>query len=453
MKHQENIEDRYSQLLNSIDEGYCVIDVIFDDAGKPVDWRYLETNQQFVKHGGLPNSAGQLVSVFYPDIEAFWFEFYGNVAVSGIPARMENEYKALGKWLDIYAYKIGGNESRRVGVLFREVTDRKQTEKALRQNEQHFRSVLDNSIDIIYRINIQTGHFEYVSPSAEKIMGYTPEQFMSFSFADALAMIHPDDLAAVRKAMARLRETGNEEAIYRQRTRSGEYRWISNHMSLIGDSAGQPLYRHGSIRDITEIKLAEEKLRKSEECFRTVQDNSLDRFTILKPFYNNQGEIIDFTYVYQNARAAKTFSRSPEEMTGRRMTEFFPTFTRTTFFAMYKKAAETGQPLEFEEQYDSDGVNEWFRATVTPVSDGIAVASQIITERKRAEEALKQSNRNFTALFNNQTVGLTYCKTVFDENNQALDFFVLDVNPTYEFFTGIPRNQIIGKKLPKQFPK
>ncbi|MHB1153739.1 MAG: PAS domain S-box protein [Eubacteriales bacterium] len=575
-------EDRYNQLLNSMDEGYCVIDVIFDDAGKPVDWRYLETNQQYRSQGGIPAAPGQLISEICGGAQSFWFELYGDVAVSGIPAHIENEFKETGKWFDIYAFKIGGNESRKVGVLCRDISERRKTEEALQESEQRFRSVLDNSVDVIYRVNIQTGHFEYVSPSVENIMGYTPEQIMAMSSAEALAMIHPDDLPAMRTAIARLPETGNEEAIYRQRNKNGEYRWLSNHMSLTRDSAGQPLYRNGSIRDITEAKQTEEALRESEQRFRavlntsvdiiyrvniqtdrfdyvspsaekimgytpeqymaissaevmtmihpddlpairtamtrlletgneevilrqraksgeyrwlsnhmsltrdntgqplyrtgnirditetrrteealreseqrfrTVQENSLDRFTILKPFYDSHGEIVDFTYIYQNTQAAKTTRRSPEEMIGHRMTDFFPTFPQTNFFALYKKAAETGQPLEFEDEYRFDGVNEWFRATITPVTDGIAIATQIITERKRAEEALQQANRNFTSLFNNKTVGLIYCRTIFDENNQPSDFFVLDINPTYEIMTGIPRNQIVGMKITEAAPK
>ncbi len=148
-------------------------------------------------------------------------------------------------------------------------------------------------------------------------------------------------------------------------------------------------------------KEAAEKIRQSEERFRAVQENSLDRFSILKPFYDDRGEIIDFTYVYQNAKGAKLSGRRPEEFVGLRMTELWPTFPQTRFFAMYKQAAETGRLTEFEDHYLADGVDEWFRATVTPIPDGIAVATQIITERKRAEKALRESEERLTELSRN----------------------------------------------------
>ncbi|MGB9980184.1 ATP-binding protein [Methanobacterium sp.] len=170
-------------------------------------------------------------------------------------------------------------------------------------------------------------------------------------------------------------------------------------------------------KDITIRKKAEDALKKSEERFRAVQDNSLDRFTILKPFYNDQGEIIDFTFVYQNAMAAKTSGRRPEELIGIRMIEVWPTFPQTRFFEMYKCAVETGQVTEFEDHYHADGVDDWFYVTVTPIPDGIAIATQIITERKKTEEALKKSEALYRAVAKHLPHTGVY---VFDQNLRFL---------------------------------
>jgi PAS domain S-box-containing protein len=138
----QNVEEKYRMLFENMDEGFCTIDVIFNDRGKAIDWRYLETNSQFEVQGACPHAAGRLVTELYPQIEDFWFDFYGNVALSGVSARIENEFKTLNKWYEIYAYKIGGPESRRVGALFREVTKRKLDEEALKKSENHARELV-----------------------------------------------------------------------------------------------------------------------------------------------------------------------------------------------------------------------------------------------------------------------------------------------------------------------
>jgi PAS domain S-box-containing protein len=138
----QNVEEKYRMLFETMDEGFCSIDVIFNDKEKAIDWRYLETNSQFVNQGASPNAIGKLVTKIYPKTEDFWFDFYGNVALSGVSERIENKFKTLNKWYEIYAFKIGVPESRRVGALFRDITKRKLDEVALIKSENHARELV-----------------------------------------------------------------------------------------------------------------------------------------------------------------------------------------------------------------------------------------------------------------------------------------------------------------------
>jgi signal transduction histidine kinase len=119
-------------IINTYDEAFCIIDVVFNDAGKPVDCQYIEANPQYTVFSGHPVVVGQTISTLFPSTEQFWFDFYGNVAASGISARIEAEHKSLGKWFDVFAFKLRGGEGRRVGVFFRDITERRKAEEALR---------------------------------------------------------------------------------------------------------------------------------------------------------------------------------------------------------------------------------------------------------------------------------------------------------------------------------
>jgi PAS domain S-box-containing protein len=135
--------------------------------------------------------------------------------------------------------------------------------EALRESENRFRSVLDNSLDCIYCLNLQTLRYEYVSPAVESITGYSPDHFTGRNYDGAMTMVHSDDIQTLQEAIERLEATGQTLTEYRQRTKDGDYRWLSNHMRMIRDSDGRPLYREGSIRDITEHKEAEEALART----------------------------------------------------------------------------------------------------------------------------------------------------------------------------------------------
>lgn len=142
--------------------------------------------------------------------------------------------------------------------------------RARREAETRFRSVLDGSRDVIYRLNYQTGRYEYISPSVQTLVGFSQDELMALDGETVFGRIHPDDQPAVQAAIAHLEETGVADVEYRHRVKSGDYRWLSNHMSLIKDGAGRPLYRDGNIRDITEHKELEQSVYERTDQLRAL---------------------------------------------------------------------------------------------------------------------------------------------------------------------------------------
>jgi len=124
-------EEQYRTLFNSIDEGFCVIEMLFDKSDKPVDFQFLEVNPSFAQQTGLHGAVGKRMRDLAADHEAHWFETFGEVALTGKPVRFVNEAKALNRWFDVYVFRFGGVESRKVAVIFMNITERRRAEQAL----------------------------------------------------------------------------------------------------------------------------------------------------------------------------------------------------------------------------------------------------------------------------------------------------------------------------------
>ncbi|HSJ15013.1 MAG TPA: PAS domain-containing protein [Longimicrobiales bacterium] len=115
-------ETRYRTLFESMDEGFCVIEVLFDGAGNGIDYRFLDINPAFVHHTGLADAVGRRMKELVPDHDAHWFELYGRVARTGESIRVNAGAQALGRWYDLFAFRIGQPEECRVAVLFKDVS-------------------------------------------------------------------------------------------------------------------------------------------------------------------------------------------------------------------------------------------------------------------------------------------------------------------------------------------
>lgn len=200
-------EATFRMLFNSLDQGFCIIEVLFDGEGQPVDYVFLEINSSFEKNTGLVNAVGKRMRALCPTLEAHWFETYGRIALTGEPKRFELAAAALGRWYDVYAFRVGAPEQHRVAILFDDITARKQVEQALRESEMRFRTLFETITEgfiIAALIRDSTGQvcdFRYleVAPSFTAITGLAPEAVIGRTVAEVFEHIESPWLEAYRQ--------------------------------------------------------------------------------------------------------------------------------------------------------------------------------------------------------------------------------------------------------------
>ncbi|MRR16253.1 MAG: PAS domain S-box protein [Deltaproteobacteria bacterium] len=255
----KDAEERYQSLFSAQIEGFCVIEMIFDADCRPVDYRFLEINPAFEKQTGLHDVLGKTVSELIPDNDAYWFDIYGKVALTGEPVRFENKVKALDRWYEVFAHRTGNPRDRRVAVLFNDVTERKKVEQALIESEAKANALIKYAPTGIYEVDLAGSRFLSVNDSLCQVLGYTREELFAIGPAALL-----DDEARVRFSERVRKQMAGEkidaEVEYRVRRKDGSFIYGSlNVMPRLGE--GHP----GSIlviaHDITERKRAEEALR------------------------------------------------------------------------------------------------------------------------------------------------------------------------------------------------
>jgi PAS domain S-box-containing protein len=121
-------ERRWRSLIGSVNQGFCIFEMLYDEAGAPVDYRFLEVNPTFEHHTGLVNAVGRTARELVPGLELDWVRTYALVVESGEPLRFEQESPAMGRWFEVDAVRVGGPGSREVALLFSDITARRLAE-------------------------------------------------------------------------------------------------------------------------------------------------------------------------------------------------------------------------------------------------------------------------------------------------------------------------------------
>jgi PAS domain S-box-containing protein len=164
-------EYKYRTMFEAINDGFCVCEMLFDERDNPTDYRFLEVNSLFEQMTGLAEATGKTARELVPNLEDFWIETYGRVVLTGEPVQFENQSLAMNRWFDVKAFPVEP-QSNKFGILFTNITDRKQAEENLLQSEEKFRQLAENIDEAVFWIiELERLQIIYVSPSYEQIWG------------------------------------------------------------------------------------------------------------------------------------------------------------------------------------------------------------------------------------------------------------------------------------------
>jgi PAS domain S-box-containing protein len=308
-------EGRYRTLLNSIDEGFCIIEVMFDERDRPVDYRFVEVNPTFEKQSGLIGVIGKTMRELRPEHEENWFQIYGKVALTGEPIRFINQAKQLaGTWYDVYACRVGGPQSRNVAVVFNDITDRKREQEALRDGHTRFETLFDTSpvgmylVDQDFRLRKMSAKTRAVFDGIKDLIGRDFAEVVHTAWPPVVA---GEILARFRHTLATGEPYQNAELseVRSDRNVREYYEWELHRIVLPHGKFGVVCY----FLDISARVLAEKAVRESETRYRRLFETAKDGILILDA---HTGKITD-----ANAFMGSLVGQEAHELLGKELHE------------------------------------------------------------------------------------------------------------------------------------
>ncbi len=309
------------------------------------------------------------------------------------------EFEAVGLkgkklWLNTHGvplYDNAGEITALLGITV-DVTDRKKAEEILRESENRLKRSQEIAHLGSWELDVVNNVLTW-SDEVYRIFGLQPREFDA-TYEAFLEAVHPDDRAAVDEAYSgSLRDGRNTYEIEHRvvRKSTGEIRYVHEKCEHARDETDRIIRSAGMVQDITERKRAEEALRKSEERYRGLFENMIEGYAYCKMIFEN-GKPKDFIYLSVN-HAFETLT-GLKNVAGKRVTEVIPGIREADLelFEIYGRVSLTGKPERFEMFVET--LKMWFSILVySPEKEFFVAVFDVITERKRAEEALRDSEQ------------------------------------------------------------
>jgi PAS domain S-box-containing protein len=277
-------------------------------------------------------------------------------------------------------------------ALSADITERKQAEQAWRDSEQRFRMLAENARDIIFHCRYRPAEqFEYVSPSVEHILGYSPEEY----YADpglAARIIHPESRPSHTAVLESTCSSSHGPTVLRHTSKDGRDVWLETLLHATIDDDGNLVEIRGIARDVTERKQTEEQLYEMQQMLRLVIDNLPQAI-----FWKDRNQ----HYLGCNRQFAQDAGlRAPEEIVG--ISDYdmpWSTQLATRFRDEDEQVMQSDMPIYNHEEYlvKADSTQKWLQTSKIPMHDssGQVIAMlgiyEDITARKQMERDLHQS--------------------------------------------------------------
>lgn len=374
----QKTREKYRILFDSIDEGYCIIKVIFDPDNNPYDFQFLEVNSSFSKQTGISNPVGRCMREIEPLHEKEWFENFGKVALSGKPQRFVMQAKNLNRWLDVYAFRFGDPQNRQVAVVFNDISNRVAFENALRESEERFHTLADNISQLAWMANPQ-GEIFWFNKRWFEFTGTDLEIMQKEGFQ---RIIHTDHREHVLSSFQKAIQSGSPwENTFLMRRSDGQYCWFLTRAMPIRDKTGNITRWFGTNTDISEIKMAQEQQKIAAERFHRIISSQIIGICIS----DVQGNITYANDYFLNTIGYSRHDLDNHVINWKRITppEYYELDIKS-----YEEMQRTGSISPYEKEYlRKDNSRVWIHlaATLLPSpQEQILVFALDVTERKLA---------------------------------------------------------------------
>lgn len=343
------------------------------------------------------------------------------VLTSGNPTEVveaaRDRYGTVSWWLNCkfaYADEAG---RRYVGGLGVDITQRRKTEEELRQANEHWALAAAAARVGAFEWNLQTNATTW-SPQLEALYGVPPGGLGNHGWDDWAKRLHSADREATVSAVARtVEERGEFNAEFRIVRPDGGVRWVASYARVVCDASGRPWRLVGVNMDVTDRKQAEEAVHVSEARLRLFVEHAPAAIAVFDR---------EMRYLAASRRWLADYGLTGQDVVGRSHYEIFPEIP-ARWREVHRRALAGEVVRADDDRFDrGDGSVQWVRWEVRPWPaaagevGGIIILTEDVTERKRAEEAVRRRVRQFETLFNRAPLGIFLVDA---------DLRVIEVNP------------------------